>query len=113
MNEVAKNNKNLKGLPEIIKESDKFIKFFYPRTTIIYLIFLSKIRTELNNLKVKLTPSATEFFSKIVEILEDDIDQRSKVYIIGISNIFLNFADKRLYFRHFNPNPQQIGTIFD
>jgi hypothetical protein len=39
------------------------------------------MKGELNNLKVKTSPSSLEFVSKIVEILEDDISQRIKVTI--------------------------------
>ena len=42
------------------------------------------MKAELNNLKVKTPQSLMEFMSKIVEILEDDILQRSKVRIHGI-----------------------------
>lgn len=39
-----------------------------------------KIKNELNNVKVKTSTASFEFISKIIEILEDDIAQRIKVF---------------------------------
>lgn len=60
------------GLSEVIAESNKRIQ---------------TIKEEIRKIKVKPSHSLHEYISKIIEILEDDINQRIKVYRLFFSLI--------------------------